>query len=121
MWRLASGGGDAVVPDLEIEGGGQQGLRVGLARALEDLARGTFLDDLAVLHHQHMIGQGADHAQVVADEHVGEVALVLQLAQEVDDLGLDAHVERAGWLVKHDELGLEYHGAGDGDALALSA
>ncbi len=46
---------------------------------------------------------------------------LLQLAQEVDDLRLHAHVERRGRLVEHDEARLQHHGAGDGDALPLPA
>ena len=45
----------------------------------------------------------------------------LQVAQQVDDLRLHAHVERRGRLVEHDEARLQHHGAGDRDALALAA
>ena len=47
--------------------------------------------------------------------------LVLQLAQELDDLRLHREVEGGGGLVEQDELGLERDGAGDGEALALAA
>jgi hypothetical protein len=40
--------------------------------------------------------------------------------QQVDDLGLDRHVERADRLVAHDELGLHREGARDADALPLA-
>ena len=43
------------------------------------------------------------------------------VAQKVDDLRLDQHVERAGRLVEHHEGGLQHDGAGDRDALALAA
>jgi hypothetical protein len=42
-----------------------------------------------------MAGQRGHHAQIVRDEHVGQVALALQLAQQIDHLGLEQHVERA--------------------------
>jgi hypothetical protein len=45
----------------------------------------------------------------------------LQVAQQVDDLRLYRHVERAGWLVQHHEFRLQHHGAGNRDALALAA
>ena len=47
--------------------------------------------------------------------------LLLQLAQELDDLRLHREVEGGGGLVEQDELGLERDGPGDGDALALAA
>ena len=46
---------------------------------------------------------------------------MLQVAQEIDDLGLDQHVERAGRLVEDDEGGLQHHRARHRDALALAA
>ena len=55
------------------------------------------------------------------DEHVGQVALALQLAQQIDHLRLEQHVERARRLVQHDEIRLQHHRARDRDALALAA
>jgi hypothetical protein len=46
---------------------------------------------------------------------------LLQVAQQVDDLRLHRHVERAGRLVEHDEPRLQHQRPGDGDALALAA
>src|SRR5262245_770820 len=47
--------------------------------------------------------------------------LALQLYQEVEDLRLDRHVERADRLVAHDQRRAERQRAGDTDALALAA
>ncbi len=57
----------------------------------------------------------------MADEEIGEIVLLLQVAQQIDHLRLHAHVERRGRLVEHDEARLQHHGAGNGDALALAA
>ena len=43
-----------------------------------------------------------------------------QLHQQIENLGLDRHVERADRLVADDELGLNRERAGDADALALA-
>ena len=93
---------------------------VGL-RALENLLRRPELDDLAVAHDDDVVGERADDLEVVADEEIGEIVLCLQVAQQVDDLRLHAHVERRGRLVEHDEVRLQHHGAGNRDALALAA
>jgi hypothetical protein len=45
----------------------------------------------------------------------------LQVHQQVDDLRLDGHVERADRLVADDQLRLEHQRARDADALALAA
>ena len=57
----------------------------------------------------------------MGDEQVGEVALRLQLAEQVDHLRLHAHVEGRGRLVQHDEGRRQHEGARHRDALALPA
>ena len=47
--------------------------------------------------------------------------LALQVAQQVEDLRLDRHVERGDRLVGHDQLRLERERAGHADALPLAA
>ena len=74
-----------------------------------------------MLHDHDAVAEGADDLEVVGDEQVAEALLVLQLAQELDDLRLHREVERRRRLVEQDEFGLERDGAGDGDALALAA
>ena len=63
----------------------------------------------------------AHDRQVVRDEHVREAELVLQVLEQVDDAGLDRHVERGHRLVEHDAARVERERAGDADALALAA
>ena len=47
--------------------------------------------------------------------------LGLQVLEEVDDLGLDGHVQGGDGLVRHQELGAHAQGPGDGGPLPLSA
>ena len=68
-----------------------------------------------------VVGDVLDDGQVVGDEQIGQVALFLQLLQQVDDLRLDGHVQRGDRLVADDELGIQRQRAGDADALALAA
>ena len=86
-----------------------------------DLFDGAFFDDFAEVHDGDAVADVADHAEVVGDEEVGEVVFVLQVLQEVDDLGLDGDVEGGDWLVGDDEGGVEGEGARDADALTLAA
>lgn len=101
--------------------GTEQFLRVGVIGRVDNLVSVTRLDNLAGLHHGDAVADVADDGHVVADEEVGEVEFVLQVLEQVDDLGLDADVEGAGGLVADDEAGLEGEGSGDGDALTLAA
>src|SRR5262249_61021776 len=108
IWMLlrdhALGGG------LELEGGGEQGARVPVLTFGEHFGRGARLHHLAVAHDEETAGERGDHAQIVRDEYVGEIAPLLQRAQKIDHLRLDQHVERARRFVKHDEGRLEHDG-----------
>ena len=77
-------------------------------------------DDAPAVHHGDAIGDDLDQREVVGDEEVGEIALLLQVAHEVEHLRPHRHVERGDRLVGHDEVGLEGERAGDGDALELA-
>ena len=100
---------------------GEERLGVGVERVGEEVFGGGDLHQAAEVHHADAVGDVLHHQEVVGDEEVGEAALVLQAAQEVDDLALDRDVERADRLVADDHLGLDGERAGDGDALALAA
>ena len=57
----------------------------------------------------------------MGDEEVGELQLLPQLLEQVDDLGLDRDVERRDRLVADDEVRRRGERPGDADALALAA
>ena len=79
------------------------------------------LDDAPDIHHGDPFADVLDHAQVVRDEEIREPEPVLQFEQEVEDLGLDRHVQRRHGLVGDDQAGDSGQGTGDADALALPA
>ena len=84
------------------------------------LGRGK-LHDLAQIHHPDALAAVLHHAQVVGDEEIGQVQLLLQVLQQVDDLGLDGHIQSGHRLVADDELGVEGQSPGDAHPLLLAA
>ena len=60
------------------------------------------LDDPAEVHHRDAVRDVADDGEVVGDEHERQVEPVLQVDEQVDDLGLDRHVQRRHRLVGED-------------------
>ena len=54
--------------------GGDEALGVGLLRVEEDLRGRAAFDDLALEHHDDVVGNVLDHANVVGDEEVSETA-----------------------------------------------
>ena len=99
----------------------QQAERVGLLRLGEQRIDRRSFDDLAGVHHQHVVGHLGDHAEIVGDDQDRHAEPALQFLQQVEDLRLDGDVERRGRLVGDQELGLAGQRHGDHHALAHAA
>ena len=83
-----------------------------------DLVGGTDLGYAACIHDRHPIGYLGHDAEVMGDPHDRQPVLVLELAHQIDDLGLDGHVKGRGRLVGDKQLGLARKGHGDHGPLA---
>ena len=96
----------------EMRTRGDQRLGVGHARPRKDLPDRTFLDDLARVHDEHSRGDLAHEAEIVGHEQDRHRGLLLDRLQQVDDLGLDRHIERGRRLVGNQErrLPAQRHG-----------
>lgn len=57
----------------------------------------------------------------MGDEYIGQVELLAQIGEQIDDLGLDRNVERRDRLVGHDQPWPERQRASNADTLALAA
>lgn len=55
----------------------------------------------------------------MGNEQVCQVKLLLQLLEEVDDLGLDRDIKCGNWLIADDQLRITSQSPGDPQALAL--
>ncbi len=67
----------------------------------------------AGIHHRHTIGHLGDHPDVVGDDDDGEVELVAEIAEQVEELRLDDHVQGGGRLVGDHQPGPESQSQGD--------
>ncbi len=77
--------------------------------------------DLAVIDHDHLVGHVGDDAEIVGDEQHRHAELVLQVAQQLQDLRLDRHVERGRRLVGDQKRRLADQRHRDHRALAHAA
>src|SRR6516162_4647003 len=85
----------------------------------EHLARGVELDQLAEIHEGGIIRDARRLLHVVG--HDGDGVIVLELVDQLLDLGGGDRVERRAGLVEQDHFRLDRHGAGDAQALLLAA
>ena len=99
---------------------GQQGLGVGVVGFGKQLFDWRSLDHAAQVHHHHPVADVLDDAQVMADEQIGQVQLLAQVHEQVQDLRLDRHIEGGNRLVTDQHAGLHRQRARDTNALALA-
>src|SRR5258708_608739 len=98
----AEAAGDVILGAL-VRGGG------------EHLARGIELDHLAEIHEGGEVGDARRLLHVVGDD--GDRVVVLELVDQLFDLGGRDRVERRAGLVEQDHLRLDGDGARDTEAL----
>src|SRR6266849_7486280 len=79
------------------------------------------LDDPPKIHHGDAVGDVFYDRKVVRNENVGEAKPVLKVAQQVQDLRTDRHIQRRYRLVADDQLRFDRQRPRNGDALALPA
>ena len=85
--------------------GGKQRSRVRMTRIGEHARRLASLDDLSVLHHDHVVGDAPDNVEVVGDEQHRHAELGLEILEQLKDLRLHGDVERRRRLVGDQEIG----------------
>ena len=106
---------------IELRNRGEQRLGVGVADVLEQLHRVGRLDLSPGVHDHHAVGSAGDHPHVVRDQDDPHAELALEPVEQLQDLGLDRHVERGGGLVGDQQLRVAGEGHGDHHPLAQSA
>ena len=100
--------------------GGQQAAGVGMDGVGHQLLRVGQFHDAALVDDCDPVRNVAHHREIMGDEQVGDAALLLQAAQQVEHLVADGHVQSADGLIGHDEFRLHDQRTGNADTLALA-
>ena len=106
---------------LSAGGRGEEVASVRMLRGVEYPAHRPGLDDASGVHDVDPVGHLLHDPEVMGDEEEGHSEPLPELPEELEDLGLDGHVERGGRLVGDEEVGVVREGHRDHDPLALSA
>ena len=80
---------------------------------VENFIDGAGLHDLARVHDIHIIGHLGHNTEVVGDVDDRNAALLLDAADQLQNLGLDGDIQRGGRLIADEQVGVA--GKGDGD------
>ena len=93
--------------------------RVGVLRVGKQMRGVGLLNDVAVLHHRHAVGKAAHQVQVMGDEQHRHAGLALQIAEQLQHLRAQRHIQRRGRLIGQQQLGAAGQRHGQHGALAL--
>ena len=94
---------------------------VGMGGLIENFIGGAGLHDAPGVEDDDALGQSRHHAHVVGDEQHRGAAAFLHLADQVQNLGLNGHVQRRGGLIGNEESRLAGQRRGDHHTLAHTA
>src|SRR5438093_236678 len=70
-----------------------------MLRVVEDLLDWPLLHDPARVHDEDPLAQSGDYPHVVRDEDDGRLRLLVEVTKQLEDLGLDRHVQGGGRFV----------------------
>jgi hypothetical protein len=70
----------------------------------EDLLHRATLDDPSEVHHHDLVCHLRHHPEVMRDEDDRETGVRLQVADQVQNLGLGDHIQRGGRLVEDEPM-----------------
>ena len=93
---------------------------VGLLRVAEKVIHRGPLDDLAPVHHRHLVGGVAHHPHVVGDQQHRQLAGDGQFPHQAQHLFLDGDVQGGGGLVGDQDIRFAGQRHGDHDPLLLA-
>ena len=83
-----------------------------MLRMLVNAGRIALLHNLAFVHHKQGVRHVSHNFQIVGNEQYGEAHLLLELVQQVEDLGLNADVQGADGFVAQEQLREAYEAKG---------
>src|ERR1700730_5836028 len=99
----------------------QQRFGIGMERGGIKLAGWRGLDDATEIHHGNAPADMLDDRQIVGNKEISETEFLLQVLQQIDDLGLDRHIQCRYRFIADNQLRLDGERARDTNALALTA
>ena len=92
-----------------------------MERRVVEAFRVSLFHYTAPVHDSDPVAQIIHNVQVVGYEEHGEILAVVDLLEEIQDLGADRDVERAGRLIRDNKFGVDHQRGADADTLALSS
>ena len=100
---------------------GQQSIRIGVPRSGKHGLCSALLHNTARVQDEKAFADRRDDAEIVGNVHKGKLALLDEMTEQLEDLGLDRHVDGGRGIVGDEQARLAGQGHGDGDTLLHAA
>src|SRR5450759_2291991 len=98
-WRPLDNLQRLTIVGVEPRDGVQQRPRVGVLRMREDIFCPSLLDHSTGVHDDYSVADARDYTEIVGDQDGRHTRVAVQVAQEIEDLGLDGDVKGRGRFV----------------------
>lgn len=113
FWRINRTGDVSCQQDPVLSGSGgglrhsgNQRLGIGMGMGAHQLIVGNDLHHLAQIHHQDPVTDIPHHSQVMADKNIGQVPLLFQGVEEIEDLSLYRNIQSGYRFITKQQPGL---------------
>ena len=73
--------------------GSEESFGIGMEGVFKNAVRIGNLDTFAQIHDHDASGNVANHGEIVGDEEIGKAHFLLKVHEEIENLGLDGHIQ----------------------------
>ncbi|MNP37060.1 hypothetical protein D3C76_1304840 [compost metagenome] len=87
--------------------GAQQGFCIRMLCVREDFIFACDLNHFPQIHNRDPVADIFDRAESVRNEQIGQIELLLQILEKVQDLSLNRYIQRRYRFIADDQLGLQ--------------
>jgi len=85
----------------------QQAHSVGVLWLVEHLANRAIFHNFTGVHRGNAVSELGRETEIVADEDHGEIELLAQALDYIDDRALGDDIQGSGWLIENEQVGIE--------------
>jgi hypothetical protein len=97
----------------------KQGPGIGMAGGREQGVNRRTFNHPPEIHHGNIVGNVLNHAQIVCDKQVCQMAAALYLFEQIQDLGLNRDIQGRRWFIQYEQIRLQNQGPCEGNPLTL--
>ena len=92
-----------------------------MLRGIEEIFRCSNLGEFSKIHHGNTVRQVLHHIQIMRNKQIGQMEFLLEVAQQIQDLRRNRHIQSGDGFVTDNEFWVEGQGPRNANPLPLPA